>query len=1457
MWRRLRLSLICVAAIAIVGATGLWVATRSWFLVVQIEPHLERTLGGIVHVGDAQYDWNGGFVLRDIVLWSPVHGGAAGEIGRISKAVVSVDRGKLRRGKIEVRELDIYNARLRFSEDANESGRFTFESLKADWADADTDKTKPPRVTIHHAELEYGVHDGDTYEVLGRRYVAGELHAAGDSSVGDAEAPWYQFILGEIDAEGAAREHGLTIRGRWNAATHEVSAFMDGLQLNEDTYNMCPQAVRAMWDHMELEGQIANARLHWDGHAGIAVAWNIMDVGLTLPVEAGSWARYHDGRIVQPSGRQRMQVYSGTIRLRGSELVLDNLIGELKSAPDGSGVPYKVTMRVPQLPLDAWQDVEDSEGFVAEAMRYTPFHVQFQLSDFRIESDETGATQAVDLPLQVAELLERFTFTDWTISTNIEISRDGPRVDAAGHLEGSEIAIKGDLVIEDASGSFYRFPYPFSDVDAYITFTQDGAKVERVIGTAPNGAVVHISGEIKPLGRYPEIDLRLIAHDAPVDELLRLAMSERYISIIDGLMHEPSTQKLQRAGLLLDEADVAELEAERRQLHGLIERGQADTTVMQRLMQVEAMLEAGVFELGGRVDLDLNIQRGLGPKARTQVSGAVTIDRVDAVVRFFPYPFSIRGGSVQWDRDGAVLIGRGDAAGLEIVTQNGGRGIISGQFTAERREDGSVRYWPELHIDVVDDWISELLYAAIATQKTQTGGDDGGVAGGADGVGDAKANPAEAFALGQSAQMLRAIGLAGPMHYRGQVYRGDSGKVDYDFHVNLQNGIAQPTAQLAEMLGSAGLIWPTGWRWDDVTAQVHVTRDVVELIELTGQRGDSAVAASVVLDVADADASLDVRFTDLPIGRYLVDLFPPERMAQANALWDAYEPTGLFNAHLQFHKRGNDLHTPRLFIEPVLISALIGEHRMTLAHQNGRLDVQGNTVTIRNLQMDLHRGAFNEGQLLLEGVLKAAANDRTLQLQGRWHDGRLESPLIGELLGLFKARGHRDVLTSLEAAGTFDARFAYGSGEAGRSYEVALKPREVTATVNGKQLNVQFGEQSTLRFVPERLYLEHISGAHDAGTFRLTGDVRLEGGVEATLEFDHAGALSSPVVQALLPGRVQHAVRETGFRDGPATRISDARLRLAQGASAASEGDQWHVDFHGRVSTDRAAIWAGIELKEIDGDFEVAVNVEPGHVPQVAINALVHRMLLLERELTNVEAANIRLSDDGRTLELQEARGDMYGGAVWGDTSIGVGEHEAYAANLTFVGVSLESLLGGTPEVQQAARNPGRGEVWGSVRLAGLRGQPETRSGRGSIRAVGSGLVNVPLVLQLAQLLQLTVPLRGDLDHADIVFYVDGERAVFERILLESTIGSMAALQLIGTGELDLRELELATQFRSRSSMLVIRDLVGGLSDQLYAIEVSGPLDKPRARIVPLPGLTQPERGRPQSAAAVLEEPTR
>ncbi|MDY7107282.1 MAG: hypothetical protein SYC29_01470, partial [Planctomycetota bacterium] len=651
--------LIAIATFCLVAGFALWILTRSWFIIGRVAPVLEDRLGGDVSIGHAAYEGNGRFVFRDVSLRVPGRGGPSGEVCSIRRAQVITDMTALLAGDIRLEDVQISEPVIRISENVREAGVFNFMALRPRRNGTD-ELLYAPRVRIEKAIVEVGTHKGDDYTLHGRRALSGSMLPI------DRGEGWYSVALVEVDRRGEVMEEtegGILVKGEWNARTNAHAFHINGLSLDDRAYGMGSQLTRLWWDRLNLAGRVSGVEVRWSPDEDFRVDFLVEDVGLTLPIEtANLWARYEDGRIEPSSNRPRMHVRSGKISLSPEAITLDDLQGELLSAamPDDGdrvdaapaeaddagaerpgvsdeevvGVPYVVSVSITDLPALDWAD---KKQWMDKALAVAPFQMRFRTDDFRVQTREDGSARAVEMPLAVARVLERFRLTDWVLSTGITVTRQPPRRDADGELVAREIRSTGKAFITNAAATYEKFPYPLEDVEAQLEFDNDRIVVHYLTGTGSHEATVRLTGTIAPPSKYPAVDLRLTAHDVPVDERLRDALRETEQEIFDALMHRASHEALGEAGLLID--DEAIDSARRAQRAAAAERsrlldldGEATPAQQQRLAELtriidrnQRLVDAGPFRLGGTVDLDLNIERAEGRGRRTFTTGLVMI----------------------------------------------------------------------------------------------------------------------------------------------------------------------------------------------------------------------------------------------------------------------------------------------------------------------------------------------------------------------------------------------------------------------------------------------------------------------------------------------------------------------------------------------------------------------------------------------------------------------------------------------------------------------------------------------------------------------------------------------------------------------------------------------------------------------------------------------------------------
>jgi hypothetical protein len=429
----------------------------------------------------------------------------------------------------------------------------------------------------------------------------------------------------------------------------------------------------------------------------------------------------------------------------------------------------------------------------------------------------------------------------------------------------------------------------------------------------------------------------------------------------------------------------------------------------------------------------------------------------------------------------------------------------------------------------------------------------------------------------------------------------------------------------------------------------------------------------------------------------------------------------------------------------------------------------------------------------------------------------------------------QDRFRRLHPRGRFDADFEYRSApEESRWYRMSVHPREIAIKLDEVPLAISFEPSAAIEVTPERIDLPRLSGQHDNGSFTVSGAIDLIGRIDADLDLAYEGRLRCPETFALLPGPLVDALEAIDFADGEGT-VTRGRVGLSAPIPRAGEdfdAASWRTSYRGRIETHGASFESGIEVEDVRGVFDVRAVREPDRPTTFRLTARDVALSALDQPIDRAEA-RLRLTADGRTLVLEDLRGTLHGGAVSCEARVDLEDDRAYELEVNLVGVPLAPLVEDEPPSKEVIEESG--DVFAGLTLSGRWGDPTARRGRGLVRMLDGRVAGVPVALQLVQILQLTIPFSGVLDYADVDFYVAGDQVSFERILFESRLGPNALLQLMGEGQMTLQGYELDTTFRSRGGVLFVRDLVGGIGDQLYLIRVTGPLRDPEASIVPLP----------------------
>lgn len=1435
-WLFLALALACLSA----GLT-FWLVTRSWFLVRQVTPELERRLGGQVTIAHASYQGGGRIEVDDIRLRARGIDGPAAEVLSIRKAKVTIDLRALFAGRVNALNIELDEPLLRMSEDAHQSGRMNFMALEPTWSTSDKANARPPEVSVRNATIEVGTDDGGRFELLGKRMVSGEMHPTAGSS------GWYNFELGEIDARGASlASNGVFIKGQWNFATNEHHSRIDGLELDDRIYRLCPQQVRLWWDRMQLQGKVEGMTVNWQKDRPFTVEFAVQNVSLTVPIrEMGElWTRYHQGQIEPAAGQPRLHVRSGTIRLGTDALVLDKLTGDLGSSegdPDVAKVPFALSLRIFDLPEADWSTRQE---WMDRVLTTCPFEMKFRMDDFSLQRDASGAVPPVELPKVVARALQKFQMADWVLSTSVDLTRDPPTRGPSGEWIAAKTRTDGQAYLHKASGRYEKFPYQLDDVDAYLQFDNEKVSLRYLTGRGSDGATIRITGEVAPPDNDARVSLQLVAKNVPLDDRLRAALKEAELRAFDSMFHRPSRDSLAAAGLLPDQAAIDAAKAERDAAAARLaemrsgpaasaEASDEIAKLQRRVEQLQRTIDAGPFELGGLIDLDLRIERPVGVHQPTVTTGAIVIQHAGLLYERFPYPLRFAGGTLRWEPDGVRIDASPDGAGLAFVTPGGGVGMATGGIDLPMR-DGKRRFEPRLAIAIAGDAINESLKAAIPPAAEDLA------------PGEAK-QWRPGIERSKAARMLSGLGMSGDLDASGTIGMADDQRVGFTFDVSMKDGLVRPGPDLATEIQARGELWPHDLLLKRVHADLAVSRDAAVIRSLAG-RSDEGIRfdaqGAIGFDAAGTATDLTIAIGDCPIGEFACNLAPDAQAGAVNDLWSRMQPQGRFD--VVYHRTGMGAEARQeLLATPSELTLSLGGERVKLDRRAGAVRMSEGGLEFRHLLVAVTDGDSQaNGTVELNGTARLGA-DAAIDLEGAWAQGRFESPLIVGALQECGLAEEADRCQSLVPAGAFDAAFRLQQPAGGAlAYEVNVVPHTLTLKMNDTPVIATFTEgHATLR--NNQVLLQGIRGRHGGGEFAVEGALATGSVQSVDLVLEYSGLLRSPELLAFLPRPAAKAIEDIQFDDGVRTTLKEGRLTMSRPATPA--GSPWRMEFNGLVSTEGAAFSAGVNLSDVTGDFAFDIAYDQDEPKRFTIQADVDRAVAMGVALTDL-TTSISLEESGGLIRVRDLRASSEEGVLTADAEAGIGDRREYSIDLALAGVPLKGLLkeamsdpaaiparSDVPPAAGGDRREAAGELFASFSMSGRRGEPATRAGRGVVRVLHGKMATIPLGLQVVQMLQFTLPFSGDLDYADADMYIEGDRIHFERILLESTVGSNAALQLFGEGEMNFETLELDTWFRSRSGVAIIRDVVGDIADRLYVIHVTGPLRNPQARIAPLP----------------------
>jgi hypothetical protein len=1504
--RRKRLRRVVLACLALTLIAG-FVVTRPAVLARFLLPAAARALGGAVTAKRVSLDGLETLRIEDLSLRVEGWDGPAGEIATADNIRIRFSIWNWLRGDAPIQSVVVGRLALRIAERDNQPSQFSVLDLRPDLQsdEPSAGTTVAPSISIDDLAVENGVVTKDGYSKLGELRFRGTLKPSATAipTAGNATAtlatPLLSYaveLTGRPDAQGRI---GITsIQGSYAPEARLLSLQLEDLTIEDAQPPIAPLAVRTWTRRLGLEGRVRLARLEYAPTTPPSAELDVEGVAMDLPIDAlgdkameANWSGLRNGAMVPMKCLPRLTVRRGTLRLTGDRVELLDVEGEMGARDASAGiiaVPFRCgfTLDIPraQLPTFAW---ETRDEWFTKAAGIAPFRMDFSIPSFSSPAIAAGAPDTLQLPLAAAKVIADFNIHQWTIDVATRFERAAPGPDGTA----APFRSSGTLDLTNCAGAFEEFPYPLEHVSGRIRFENDNLVVEDITARPKDAAPVVLAGRLDGIATGAEIDLTITCADALIDDRLFASFEEGPRTALKFLFDERANAQLAQAGLLPDSATLV---TQRQQLARLPE---TESTQEERL-RLKRSIDAGPFSLGGRCGFEVRVHSPAGFDMPIYVTGRVEVRDAGIVFARFPYPLRLKKGVFRL-LDEAIEI---DGDGLEAVTPAGGEFVVGGAVRIPRDGKGGRILDPDLTIRGKNDVIQPALIAAIppASDEPLTGWPGTALAPGG--------------ALLKALGLRGSIAIDGHVFSKKSTDATGTTKTEevYTFSIDFSQGVAAPDDDGRAWLDAQGLPWPPDFQLTDCSAHLEIDPDRVTFTDCTGKRDNGRIVAHgyTLLDSPESEINLEMHA--LPIERAFESYLSPNPV-EARARFEKFKPTGSIDGAVR--RVANKLSTEkgattRGWLAPRTIEITLDSNRVRADRVAGNIVIDGSTYSADSLEYRLTQESLggstatkndapnaapaaekrweDAGLLRISGPLSTRTTEPSntpslfdVQLTG----GRFSSPLLREVLRA-KSPALLEWMQGAHADGRFNAHYTSKNGptQDGEAIEVDLV--DLTLDVPEGRIALHFEPDSKLTATGEVVawdvtaQLDVAAAPFDAtasttvetttntpssparGVVTLRGQIELGRGTSPS-HLMGAIAIDAPRLTAglrrFLPPpldlgatSVDLVTDQRFFLDLPeveATWIENA----SRGETASSPTGVQMYRLRGQTQLTDARFSAGTAITDFDGVMPLSFHYQPGTAQPIALHGVIQATSAraFDKSLTDIEAT-LDSTSDGNGLRVAAAGSVAFGRFDLQSTMDFT--TKKFALQTRLAGADFTTLVASatTPPSTSTTQVPSAsdGTLECAVTLNGDIGStPEsiaTRRGFGKLAIRNAPLANAPVALRALQLTQLMLPLDASLDQANASFQIVGDDAQLETCELRSGM-----LRLVGNGTVDLPTFAVALRFFPRGTVPIFSDVVGGVMNQLFAIDVQGTLGSPITTVVPIPAIqNMPTPGTSNTAAS-------
>jgi hypothetical protein len=438
--------------------------------------------------------------------------------------------------------------------------------------------------------------------------------------------------------------------------------------------------------------------------------------------------------------------------------------------------------------------------------------------------------------------------------------------------------------------------------------------------------------------------------------------------------------------------------------------------------------------------------------------------------------------------------------------------------------------------------------------------------------------------------------------------------------------------------------------------------------------------------------------------------------------------------------------------------------------------------------------------------------------------GATDLPLDPELKGVLPSNA-QDAWTGLAPVGRVNAELTFHAPDGRNSivasqstYKLLIHPRDMTVTAAPVPYRLDHVE-GTLTVEPNTVTLTDVRGSHGKATVNISGRAMTDhpDDWDLTLSADHV-----PVDKDLIaasPPSVRKMIASLKLTGEIGADVTSLRYRAGKPAAAGPD-----LDLGGTMRINNGTMDAGVPLTGMAGKLKFDMAVRNGSVAAMKGNTDLDTLSLAERPIKKF-AATLTKPVGLDVLRIENIRGNVAGGAIDGHVALTFPDQGASGYELHFA-VENADVRDVAKQIAPNGQEV-RGQVSASLDLQGDWSDIATRRGRGEVKVQGEKMYQIPLLLGLMEVTNLSLPSTDAFSQGTASYGVVGNRVTFSEIQLRSN-----SMVMSGNGWLDFGSKKVRMNFTTANPNMphlpVISDLIQGVHQELMQIQIRGSVQDPK-----------------------------